>query len=243
MITSKQNPIFKKLKKLKLKKYRDLYQQFLIYGDHLIEQAEQAQNNNKNNFFIEIYTSSYTKKGIFIAPELMKELSQTKTVFDQIALCQFTLSPKLDLIHNKILVLEDIQDPANLGALMRSAVAFGFNQIFLSFHSADFYHEKTIRTSQGSLFNLVLQRGQIKIFLEQAKQKGYQVFITLPHQKANISFEKTKSYLKKILILGNEGSGISFPVITLADYCLNIKTQQVESLNVAVAGSILMYLL
>ncbi|GFZ75158.1 rRNA methyltransferase [Hydrangea phyllody phytoplasma] len=234
MITSKQNHTFKKLKKLQLKKYRDLYQQFLVYGDHLIEQAQ------KNNAVVTVFTSNEEKPGTFIAPSLMKELSQTKTVFEQMALCKPT--SENNLLSDKILVLDDIQDPANLGALMRSASAFGFNQVFASFHSADFYHEKTIRSSQGALFSLSLKRGNTKSFLEEIKEKNYSIFSAFP-QKANITMEDAKKYPKKVLVLGNEGQGISLETEALSDYFVNICTQNVESLNVAVAGSILMYLL
>jgi TrmH family RNA methyltransferase len=234
MITSKQNTTFKKLKKLKLKKYRDLYQQFLIYGDHLIEQAQ------KHNAVIAIFTSNENKQGVFIASFLMQELSQTKTVFDQMALCKHISDN--NLFSNKILVLDDIQDPANLGALMRSASAFEFNQVFASFHSADFYHEKTIRSSQGALFSLSLKRGNIKSFLEEIKEQNYSIFSAFA-QKSNIAIEDIKKHHKKALVLGNEGQGISLQVENLSDYFVNVLTQNVESLNVSVAGSILMYLL
>ncbi|WP_349401825.1 RNA methyltransferase [Candidatus Phytoplasma solani] len=237
MITSNQNPTFKKLKKLKLKKYRDLYQQFLVYGNHLIEQSQKTLYQNT---LIEIYTSTETKEGTLISPILMKELSQTKTVFDQIALCRVPLAS--DLLNDKILALENIQDPANLGALMRSALAFGFHQIFVSFHSADFYHEKTVRVSQGALFELALQRGNLKNFLENLKNKDYRIFSTSPH-KTNFDIQTSQRYLKKVLVLGNEGTGISPLIESLSDGLLKIETQKVESLNVAIAGSILMYLL
>ncbi|ABC65693.1 23S rRNA methyltransferase [Aster yellows witches'-broom phytoplasma AYWB] len=234
MITSKQNSTFKKLKKLQLKKYRDLYQQFLVYGDHLIEQAQ------KNNAVVAIFTSNEEKPGTFIESSLMKELSQTKTVFDQMALCK-PISEN-NLLSDKILVLDDIQDPANLGVLMRSASAFGFNQVFASFHSADFYHEKTIRSSQGALFSLSLKRGSTKSFLEEVKEQNYSIFSAFP-QKSNITIKDAKKHPKKVLVLGNEGQGISSETEGLSDYFVNIFTQNVESLNVAVAGSILMYLL
>ncbi|MFG6084366.1 MAG: rRNA methylase [Candidatus Phytoplasma solani] len=240
MITSKKNPTFKKLKKLKAKKYRDLYQQFLIYGTHLIEQAQKNIDQFDKSQIIEIYTSSSEAKGTFMTQTLMKELSQTKTVFSQIALCSFPLASVS--LSDKILVLEDIQDPANLGTLLRSALAFGFETVFVSFHSADFYHEKTIRASQGAIFELTLKRGNLQNFLEELKRMDYQIFSTSAH-KTNFDIQIAKTYRKKVLILGNEGVGVSSGIEALCDGLLNIKTQKVESLNVAMAGSILMHLL
>jgi TrmH family RNA methyltransferase len=164
----------------------------------------------------------------------MKELSQTETTFDQMAVCK-----KLNQIlqSDYILVLDDVQNPDNVGALIRSAVAFGFKHVVLSLKSADLYNEKTIRASQGAIFDCFVERRNIIDFLMEYSDKGYQLFGADAHQSAN----QPEANKPLVLVLGNEGNGLSQDVKELVDGLVQIKTETVESLNVVVAGSILMY--
>lgn len=210
-----------------MKKYRDLYKEFLVFGDHLISEAL------KHGEVISLYTSNPDKEGILISDQLMKELNETVTHFDQLALVKKTNN---NLSSNKILVLEDLQDPNNVGALLRSALAFGFNKVIVSLKSADIYNDKTIRSSQGALFSLDIERSDIISSLKALKAEGYKIITTV------LNGEETFPKESKIaLVMGNEGSGITDATRSLSDYQLTIKTQGVESLNVLVAGSILMY--
>ena len=229
MITSKDNKTFKKMKKLKTKKYRDAYDEFLVYGDHLISKAKE------NNSIIEIFTIDPSKEGTLIDKELMKELNQTETMFDSVALCK---KNQIKINSSKVLILEDVQDPSNVGALLRSASAFGFDHVYLSYKSADIYNEKTIRASQGSIFDVYIQRGNIIDFIEELKKSSYTILYADAHDNQG----KIPSKIEKLaLVLGNEGSGISQEVKDISDYPVKIETKKVESLNVSVAGSILMH--
>lgn len=210
-----------------MKKYRDLHEEFIVFGDHLITEAI------KSNSVAELYTSNPNKEGILISEQLMKELNETVTAFDQLALVKKT---RKTIESDKILVLEDVQDPDNVGALLRSALAFGFNKVILSNKSADIYNDKTIRSSQGALFHLDIERTDVISALKDLKNKDYKVITTM----LNGSSEFPKAN-KIALVMGNEGSGISSEVELLSDFKLTIKTSGVESLNVLVAGSILMY--
>lgn len=210
-----------------MKKYRDLHEEFIVFGDHLITEAI------KSNSVAELYTSNPNKEGILISEQLMKELNETVTAFDQLALVKKT---RKTIESDKILVLEDVQDPDNVGALLRSALAFGFNKVILSNKSADIYNDKTIRSSQGALFHLDIERTDVIGALKDLKNKDYKVITTM----LNGSSEFPKAN-KIALVMGNEGSGISSEVELLSDFKLTIKTSGVESLNVLVAGSILMY--
>lgn len=227
MIKSKDSKQIKHLKKLKMKKYRDLHEEFIVFGDHLITEAI------KSNSVAELYTSNPNKEGILISEQLMKELNETVTAFDQLALVKKT---RKTIESDKILVLEDVQDPDNVGALLRSALAFGFNKVILSNKSADIYNDKTIRSSQGALFHLDIERTDVISALKDLKNKDYKVITTMLNGSSEFPMAS-----KIALVMGNEGSGISSEVELLSDFKLTIKTSGVESLNVLVAGSILMY--
>ncbi|MFR0367754.1 TrmH family RNA methyltransferase [Candidatus Phytoplasma palmae] len=240
MISSRHNYKFKKLKKLLLKKYRDKYQEFIVYGEHLIEEAL------KKKIVIELYSSSFLKNSILMKEFLFKELNVLGEPPFKIALCKICNIP-LKNKNNNILVLDEIQNPQNAGVLLRSACAFNFNHVFFSKNSVDYYNEKTIRSSQGACFNLFLERGDIINFLDLKINQSYKIFSSCVYDK-NINLNQLNSNFfkenpKRILIVGNEGSGISSEVKKKSHFFLNIKTTSVESLNVAVAGSILMYFL
>lgn len=227
MIESKDNPQIKYLKKLQMKKYRDEHNEFLIFGEHLIEEAE------KHGEIVNLYTTNHEKKGLLISESLMKELKFTKTAFDRLAVVK-KIDKKVN--SNKVLILEDVQDPSNVGALLRSAAAFGFKKVYISNKTADIYNERCIRATQGSIFHLSVERTNIYQQINKLKEIGYSVIVADVNEENEIGFTN-----KLAIVLGNEGSGVTDEVKELADALVTIKTETVESLNVSVAGSILMY--
>jgi TrmH family RNA methyltransferase len=227
MIISKQNKQFKLWKKLMTKKYRDLNDMFLVYGKHLVDKAKEK------GALIEVITSSNEVEGTLLSKELMDELQQTETYIDQIGICKKT-NEKLE--SNNILVLDDVQDPDNVGALIRSASAFDFNHIIMSYKTADLYNEKVIRASKGAIFDCYIERTDLYAKLLDLKSQGYQIVGADAHEKG-----KPQKNKKLALVLGNEGHGLTENVKQICDEFVTIKTNQVESLNVSVAGGILMY--
>lgn len=227
MITSKQNPSFKLWQKLKLKKYRDLHGLFLVYGHHQIEKAKEK------NALVDILSDQEVDGVTTLSKDLMEELQQAETYFNMIGVCKKT---NLKINSNYVLVLDDIQDPDNLGALIRSAAAFDFLHIIISQKSADAYNEKTIRAAKGSLFDVYLERRPLSIALSELKNQGYYLLCADPHQSGDII-----KHDKIALILGNEGHGISDEIKSISDGFVSIQTKNVESLNVSVAGAILMH--
>lgn len=228
MITSRSNPKIKEYLKLKQKKYRDQTNLFLVYGDHLVETAV------KKGDVVEILTTDLNSTGTYISFPLMKELSQGDVVYDIMAVCK--KNPQKEK-SDYVLIFDDIQNPDNAGALIRSAAAFGFTEIYFSLNSTDFYNEKLIRASQGSIFDVYHERVNLVTKIKELKAEGYQIIGADAHQKVN----DTKTSNKIALVLGNEGNGINKAVSLLCDQLVQIPTKNVESLNVAVAGSILMY--
>lgn len=228
MIQSKDNQKYKLWMKLKTKKYRDQTGLFLVYGKTLVELA-------KSDLIVEeIVTSNETYEGTLIDEKLMKTLSVTETYYDIFAVCKKVTKP---IESDKILILDDIQNPDNLGALLRSARAFGFRHVVISLDSADYYNDKTIRASAGSMFDLYLERRDIQTFIQEYRQKGYKAFGADAH---NAQSKPLKNH-PLMLVLGNEGHGLNPSTKAILDGFIRIETEGVESLNVAVAGSILMY--
>ncbi len=226
-IISKQNKQFKLWKKLITKKYRDIHDMFLVYGSHLIDKAKEKEA------LIEIITSNEEIDGTFVSMPLMEELQQTETFIDQIGVCRKINEP---ITSNRVLVLDDVQDPDNVGALIRSAAAFNFNHVIVSHKSADIYNEKVIRASKGAIFDCYIERTHLEEKLLTLKNEGFQIVGADAHESG-----QPQRNQKLVLVLGNEGHGLTSEVKNICDDFVTIKTNQVESLNVSVAGGILMH--
>lgn len=230
MIESRQNEKIKKLFKLKQKKHRDNSNSFLVFGDHAVNEALKTGN------IIEVYTSNEFKEGILICKKLMKSLSPQKSPSDIVAVVN---KEKEQVYSKKILILDGVQDPGNVGTLIRSAVGFGFTTIISSNDTADYYNEKTVSATQGNLFYANLIKRDLKEELTKLKKDGYTLIVT-DVNKGKVPRKLNKKQ-KVALILGSEGRGVSDEIIALADQFVKIKTNNIESLNVSMAGSIIMY--
>jgi len=236
IITSLNNPTIKEISKLKNKKYRDLTNTYLVEGDHLVEEAY------KNNLLTKIIlledtTCNYDIEKIYVTKEVMKKLTELDTPNKIIGIVkENTPLP----IGNKILILDNIQDPGNLGTIIRSSVAFDIDTIVLSPNTVDIYNPKVIRSTQGMIFYTNIITLKLKEFIDEIKTKNYTIFGTNVRNGKNI---KEITLPKKFaLVLGNEGQGVSKEIESLCDDNIYIKmSSKCESLNVSVATSILLY--
>ena len=137
-------------------------------------------------------------------------------------------------------MLDDVQDPGNVGTIIRSAVAFGFDTVVLSNSSVSKYNDKVIRATQGMLFKVNVLTTNLLDFIPKLKNSGYEVYGT--NVINGISVKDIKNVNKIAVIMGNEGAGVSDGVSKLADKNLYINmNDSCESLNVSVAASIIMY--
>lgn len=235
-ITSVNNNHIKELCKLKEKKYRDSTNSFLIEGEHLIYEAY------KEGLLIEVLPLigedfSIDTKITFITPEVMKKLSSTDTIPKVIGVSK---KRKEDIIGNKVLILEDIQDPGNLGTIIRSSLAFGIDTVVLSPKTVDLYNPKVLRSTQGMIFHINIIIRELVPFINKLKEDNYTIYGTKVDNGINIKNIKKED--KYALIIGNEGQGMSKTIESLCDYNLYIDmNNKVESLNAAVAASILLY--
>ena len=228
MITSQSNETIKKLKELYTNKGRKKYNEFIVEGPHLVKEARLA------GCLKEIYTIDENLEGIQISSSLMKQISKTDTPIKQIGVCKFI---NKNNIEDKVLILDSIQDPGNMGTLLRTAKAFNFNTVFLSNECVDIYNDKVIRSSQGAIFKLNFIFGDKVEFIKKLS-KTHNVYSTDVNNGIDVREVKNN---KLALILGNEGNGVSKEIRDLNLNNLYIKMDNTESLNVAVAGAILMY--
>lgn len=228
MITSLTNERVKELVKLNTSKGRKEAKLFIVEGKHLVSEAKAL------GIVKEIYTIDENLEGTLVSEAVMRKICNTNTVVSQIAVCNFIEKNELS---SRILILDSVQDPGNLGTLMRSAVSFGFNTLFLSNGTVDPYNDKVIRSSQGAIFKLNIIIGDIIEFIKSLKD--YDIYSTNVVNGIDVRDINVKKNIA--VILGNEGNGISDDVNNLNLKNIYIKMNNMESLNVAVAGSIIMY--
>lgn len=232
-IDSTQNQSIKEWAKLKQKKERDRTGLFLIEGDHLIQEASKMG-------IIEVLLSDQEmeeENGILVTPAILKKLSQNPSGAHRIAVCRQWSQP-IKRSH-RLLLLDDIQDPGNLGTIIRTAVSFEFDGIICSAATCDLYNEKVIRATQGALFQIPIEKRNLSTTIPTLIQEGVTVIATaLENAKP---MHDIPAQEKMAFVLGNEGSGVHPDIQALCQERLRIEMNGFESLNVAIAGGILMY--
>ena len=228
IITSIENPKIKELCKLNDKKGRKREGKFLVEGAHLVKEAKMA------GVLLEAFSLDEREGYTTISENVMRKLSNTNTVVSEIGVCKMAETAKLS---KRILILDGVQDPGNMGALMRSACAFGFNTIVIGEGSCDIYNDKVIRSSQGAIFKLSFIHTNLLDFIPTLEE--YSIYGT--NVINGIELDSVKLEDKMAFVLGNEGNGVSKEVQALIGRNLYIPISNTESLNVSVAGGIIMY--
>ncbi len=237
LITSLDNDRIKGYIKLKDRKYRKKTNTFIVEGRHLVLEAYKAGK------IIELILEKdevlpLDLPIVYVTNEIISRISEMDTPSTVMALCR--MDDEKEVTGDKILMLDGIQDPGNLGTIIRSALAFNVDTIVMSPECVDLYNPKVIRSTQGMLFNINIKRTNIKETIEKLKEKDYLILGTKVNGGINV---KDYSVNKKFaLIIGNEGQGISKDILDLCeDYLYINMVSKCESLNAGVAASILMY--
>lgn len=235
MITSTNNNTIKTLIKLKQKKYRNQFGYYLIEGEHLVNEALKA---NQVECIITTKPLKSNLEVIEVSEEVMAKLAFTKSPSNIMAKCKIDSNNEL-MMKKRYLILDDLQDPGNIGTLIRSALAFGIDQVILSKNCVDLYNDKLLRAMQGANFHISCIYGDLTEIIEKLQANGVVVVGSALENGQDISLiEKTE---KMAFIVGNEGKGMNQNILDKCDYIGYIPIQTIESLNVAIAGSILMY--
>ncbi len=236
-ITSVNNSLIEEVLSYKETKVQKEQKKYIIEGIKMVDLAIQKEVVELLLVESKLFDNYKNFKNVVeISDNVSKKLSDLKTSQGIYAICRIEKKQELD---GNYLIIDGIQDPGNLGTLIRSAFAFDFKNIICSNDCVSFYHPKVLRATQSNHFDLNLLNEDLNNFIDNLKQKNIIVLGTLLKQKSDL-LENLKN--KRVaLILGNEGQGISKEISQKIDKNIIIKTnKELESLNVGVAGSILM---
>lgn len=249
MLTSLQNPLVKQLRKLHRAKERREQQLFLLEGTHLVEEAcavgvplitvcctEQWQQQHES-LWSTLQTRSQRLE--LVSPEVLKAIATTVEPDGIVATVEhFHTEP---IRFKKLgLALETIQDPGNLGTIIRTAAAAGMEGLWLSADCVDLENPKVLRSSSGQWFRLPMSTSDLKTNILNAKQQGMQIIATVP--SATQTYWEIDFSQPSLILMGNEGAGLSAELIELADVQVTIPLADgVESLNVAIATALILY--
>ena len=224
------------LKKLREKKYRDIEGLFIVEGKNLVMEA---YKNNLLKTLIVLDNSSFNLsiETIRVSKNVMKYLSELNTPNEIMGICY---KKKEENISGNILILDNIQDPGNLGTIIRSAVAFSISTIIVSPDTVSIYNSKVLRSTQGLLFDVNIIVRDISSAIDDLKQNGYKIYGTKVDNGKNLKdIDSTNKYA---VIMGNEGSGVNKDILDKCDEYIYIPmNEKCESLNVGVATSIILY--
>lgn len=239
LITSLDNDKIKGYIKLKDRKYRKKTKTFIVEGMHLVLEAY------KKGLIKEIILEKDSVLPldvpyIYTTREIISKISSLDTPSEVMAVCQM-INDNIEL-GNKVLMLDEIQDPGNLGTIIRSSVAFGVDTIVLSPNTVDLYNPKVVRSTQGMIFHVPIIVKDLSHVIDELKSREIPVYGTRVGYGIDARKIPMKDKVKFGLVVGNEGQGVSEQILDKCDKYLHIDMSDlVESLNVGVATSIILY--
>lgn len=211
---------------------------FVVEGFHMVEMALEAKAA-KMIFTVKKVLDTDVPQYL-ITEAILNKITSTKTPEGIVALCE-KISPK-EASNDHLLYLERVGDPGNIGTLLRSALAFGFYDVILSKGCASVYSSKVLMASQGAIFKLNIKESKNDDSLDDLKElknAGYHILAT--DLATSHPLKELKIDNKFALLLGNEGKGLTKEAIAFANQSVRIEMSGIDSLNVGVAGGILMY--
>lgn len=239
-ITSAQNNKIKQANKLKKKRERDKTGLALVEGYHLIDEAFKSHITITQLFVVDVERTpqaliDYAEEAFEINMKVAESLSGTVTPQGFFAVVE---KPDYDITSAKqVLLIDRVQDPGNLGTLIRTADAAGLDAVIMEKGTTDPYQDKVLRASQGSVFHLPVINSDLTEFISQFDGPVYGTAL-----EQAISFKEVQPQQVFALLLGNEGEGVNPELLNETSHNLTIPIYgKAESLNVAIAGSILLY--
>lgn len=246
IITSTKNKCVKEVQALHKSRGRKKTKQFLLEGWHLVSEAHQAgvvfhhvfvEEKSLEKAKEQFGNQSYT----VVSSNVLKAMASTPTPQGIIAIASWIEQPNIETIQGAILVLDRVQDPGNVGTMIRTADAAGYQAVILSEDSADLYNPKVMRSTQGSLYHLPVIYTNLESWIQSFKTKGGKVYGTALDKNA-IDYRTITPTGNFAVLMGNEGQGVSPLLLNQTTQNVYIPMRgQAESLNVAVATGILLF--
>ena len=260
MITSKENDYIKHIRLLYQKKYREEFEEYIVEGMKMVLEAIKCAKISKivvssetiSEFQlteIQNYLSNFgysTDVVLDVSFNVFEYLSDTETPQGVLAVVKYNLISSDEIIRkldDSFFILDRVQDPGNLGTIIRSLDAAGFKNLVLSNDTVDQYNLKTIRSTMGSIYRLKIYKLQddLNSFIDKVKEIGFKVVATSLNTDESV-YDLNFSKNKYAVVMGNESQGVSSDVINNADVLVKIPMiGDAESLNVAVATSIIAF--
>ena len=239
VITSLENDRVKKYVRLQRKKNRDLENLYIVEGEHLVIEADKA-GVIEEIILLNGENYDYNYPVFYVTDEILNKISTMDTAPKIMAVCR--KNNNSTIIGNKILVLDGVQDPGNLGTIIRSSLAFNVDTIVLLENSVDLYNPKVLRATQGMYNYINIVNKDFNEVYKYMKDNNITIYGTSVVNGIDASSLNKEEKKKYCLIMGNEGQGIREEIFNMCDKNLYIKmNEKVESLNVGVACSILLY--
>ena len=252
VITSKDNELIKHIRKLKDKKYRDESNEFIIEGTNLIEEAVKEKAKIKKVIICEDTTKTYEiptnirleiakYECVYVSEKIFNLITQVTNPQGIMAIVEKTAKEdEIDYTQDLIVMLDDIQDPGNLGTILRTIDSIGLNQIIVSKETADAFNPKVVRSTMGAIFRIkIIESENLIDTIKNIKKHHFKLIVT-SLQTDNTIYDI--NYNKKIIVIGNEGNGVSKEIQDIADEKIKIPMLgKTESLNASVATGIVFY--
>ena len=242
LITSLENEKIKNYIKLKSKKYRDLTNSFIVEGEHLVLEAyragllEEIILEQSSVFPIDLPN----ERKVYVPQVILDKISDVENPPYVMGLCR--KKEESDNLGSRILMLDGVQDPGNLGTILRSSKAFNVDTVVLSLDTVDLFNPKVLRSTQGMIFHTNIIECDLVDVISKLHGKNITVYGTDVNNGIDARELSSLDKTSFALVMGNEGNGVRKEVKELCDKNLYINmNENVESLNVGVATSILLY--
>ena len=242
IITSKDNEIIKNIKKLKEKKYR--LDSYIVEGIKMVKEAisenqEIALIAIREDFKIDFDTKKI--KIVTISNKIFNDISDVKTPQGILAVIKKNQNNQIETNQEYILALDSLQDPGNMGTIIRTADSANINQIIINKTTVDPYSPKVIRSTMGAIYRTnIIEVEDLKATLKEMQSNGFQIITT--DLKATQSIYDINYNNKTVVVIGNEANGVSQEILQTADKKVIIPMLgKTESLNASIAASIMIY--
>ena len=246
IIRSHQNAMVKNYQKLQTSKGRKKAEAYMIEGEHLVEEAIQSnvsiQSLVVSEDHVQLYESWIQKYStMIVSKEVFEKLSMTQTNQGILAIVPLEKKTLVEVPKGRYLLVDAVQDPGNLGTIIRTSDAAGFDAVVLGEGCVDLYNDKVVRSMQGSQFHVPIYHENLMDVYGKLKENDIPIAVTALHRDAK-DFKWLTGRDSVAIVVGNEGNGVREELIDSADFIIQIPMfGQAESLNVAIATGILMY--